>query len=48
MEVISVQETHGWHIHFQHKDATILGAVDDDDDDDDDDDEDDYDISDEW
>ena len=33
MEVISVQETHGRHIHFQHKDATILGAVDDDDDD---------------
>ena len=33
MEVISVQETHGRHTHFQHKDATILGAVDDDDDD---------------
>ena len=32
IEVISVQETHGRHIHFQHKDATILGAVDDDDD----------------
>ena len=31
MEVISVQETHSRHTHFQHKDATILGAVDDDD-----------------